>query len=85
MNGLSLGVREGAAWCILFANDIVLCNTNCNKVECKVENWEVLEDRGLKISRGKMIEYKRFWDERSIEVKFQEEIIKRVIKFKYLG
>ena len=63
MDVLAQGVKDQAPWCMLFADDIVLCSTNKEEVERKAENWrKALEDRGLKISRKKT-EYLRFCDE----------------------
>lgn len=50
MDTLAQGVKDQAPWCMLFADDIVLCSTNKEEVEQKTENWrKALEDRGLKI------------------------------------
>ncbi len=85
MDVIAQGVKDQAPWCMLFADDIVLCSTSREEVEQKTENWRrALEDRGLKISRKKT-EYLRFLEGRDEEVRLQGEIIKRVDKFKYLG
>lgn len=60
---------------MLFADDIVLCNTSKEKVERKTENWrKALEDRGLKISR-KIAEYLRFCTGGDAEVRLQGKIL----------
>ena len=85
MDVLAQGVKDQAPWCMLFADDIVLCSTSKEEVERKAENWRrALEDRGLKISRKKT-EYLRFCEEGDEEVRLQGEILKRVDSFKYLG
>lgn len=38
MDVLALGVQDDTTWCMLFVDDIVLCSTNCDGVECKAEN-----------------------------------------------
>ena len=85
MDVLAQGVKDQAPWCMLFADDIVLCSTSKAEVERKTENWrKALEDRGLKISRKKT-EYLRFCEGGDGEVRLQGEILKRVDRFKYLG
>nr|XP_027231091.1 uncharacterized protein LOC113822749 [Penaeus vannamei] len=86
MDVLSEGIREEAPWTMLFADDIVLvCNTKESLRE-KLSQWKrALEDRGLKISRTKS-EYLSFNDfEEENGVEMDDEIIKRVPAFKYLG
>ncbi len=85
MDVISRGVKDQKPWCMLFADNMVLCSTSRDEVEQKTENWRrALEDRGLKISRKKT-EYLRFLDGRDEEVRLQGEIIKIVDRFKYLG
>jgi len=86
MDVLSEGIREEAPWTMLFADDIVLvCNTK-ESLRDKLSQWKrALEDRGLKISRTKS-EYLSFNDfEEENGVEMDDEIIKRVPAFKYLG
>ena len=70
---------------MLFANDIVICSTDKEIVEEKLEQWrKVLEDRGLKISRGKT-EYLRFNQDQDTEICMEGVKLNRVGNFKYLG
>src|SRR5215469_5619673 len=69
---------------MLFADEIVFCSTNRQELEIKGENWrKALEDRGLKISRGKT-EYLAFYQQGDGTVKMAGETLNRAEAFKYL-
>ena len=54
MDVMSEGIRDQSAWCMLYADDIVLCSTDKDSLDTKVEQWRrALENRGLKINRKK--------------------------------
>ena len=85
MDVISEKVRELSPWCMMFADDVVICSTNRNSVELKLENWRhAVEARGLKISRKKMV-YLPFYAQRDYEVDMETTKIEKVEKFKYLG
>lgn len=85
MDVLGRGIKEQPPWCMLFADDIVLCSTRREEVERKLEEWRsAMEDRGLKISRKKT-EYLRCNENNDLEIRLQGETVKRVKTFKYLG
>ena len=85
MDVVSQGIRDQSPWCMLFADDIVLCSTRREVVEEKLEEWRrEIEGRGLKISRKKT-EYLRLKNSENGEVSLQGEVLKRVENFKYLG
>nr|XP_027231092.1 uncharacterized protein LOC113822750 [Penaeus vannamei] len=86
MDVLSEGIQEEAPWTMLFADDIVLVCKTKESLREKLSQWKrALEDRGLKISRTKS-EYLSFNDfEEENGVEMDDEIIKRVPAFKYLG
>ena len=77
-------------WCMLYADDIVLCGTRSEVVEKKLEEWRrAMEDRGLKINRKKTV-YLRFnvdrdLDDGNSDANIQGENLERVNTFKYLG
>ena len=61
-------IRDQSPWCMLFADDIVICSIDKDIVEEKLEQWrKELEDRGLKISRGKT-EYLKFNEDQDTEI-----------------
>ena len=60
MDALACGIKDISPWCMLYADDIVLCGTRSEVVEKKLELWKkAIEDRGLKINRNKTV-YLRF-------------------------
>ena len=87
MEVMTDGVRERAPWCMMYADDVVLCAETKEELEQKLETWKrALEDRGMKISRTKT-EYLRFGphQDEEDELSLNGEIIKKVDRFKYLG
>ena len=79
------GIKEQAPWCMLFADDILLCSTRIDHVEMKLEEWRTaMEERGLKISRRKT-EYLGFNQHQDAEIQLQGDTLKRVKTFTYLG
>ena len=88
MDVVSEEVRERAPWCMMYADDVVLCARTKEEVEQTLETWRgVMEDRGLKISRTKT-EYLRCGPEQNQgeeHLMLDEERIERSNWFKYLG
>ena len=90
MDVLARGIKDISPWCMLYADDIVLCGTRIEVVEKKLEEWRrAMEDRGLKINRKKTV-YLRFnvdrdLDDGNSDVNIQGENLERVNTFKYLG
>nr|XP_027215958.1 uncharacterized protein LOC113808684 [Penaeus vannamei] len=86
MDVLSEGIREEAPWTMLFADDIVLVRNTNESLRDKLSQWKrALEDRGLEISRTKSeyLSFNEFEEENGVEI--DDEIIKWVPAFKYLG
>ena len=90
MDVLARGIKDISPWCMLYADDIVLCGTR-SEVEKKLEEWRrSMEDRGLKINIKKTV-YLRFnvdrdLDDGNSDVNIQgENNFERVNTFKYLG
>ena len=70
------GVKEQPPWCMLFADDIVLCIARRDHVERKVDEWRIaMEERGLKISRRKT-DYLRCNGHQYAEIQLQGETVK---------
>ena len=54
MDKLTDGLRKGALWAMMFADDIVLCSEDREDVEVDLERWRcTMERRGMKVSRSK--------------------------------
>ena len=87
---LTRGLRRGVPWSMMYADDVVLCRETSGEVERLLEEWRVaLESGGMRISRTKT-EYMRCTHhdqdrEQRVEVRLDEEVIKSVDGFKYLG
>ena len=44
-------IKDLSPWCMLYADDIVLCDTRREEVENKLEEWRrAMDDSGLKIN-----------------------------------
>ena len=91
MDVLAREIKDLSPWCMLYADDIVLCGTRREKVDNKLEEWRRdMVDRWLKISRKKTV-YLRFnvhvdgnLDGNS-DISLQGQNLERVNTFKYLG
>ena len=62
MDELTGHIQDDIPWCMLFANDIVLIDETQEGVNAKLNLWrEVLESKGLRLSRSKTeyMEYKQ--------------------------
>ena len=86
MDVLAHGIKDLSPWCMLYADDIVLCGTRREVVENKLEEWRrAMEDRGLKINIKKTV-YLRFTVDGNLDgnsdIRYNLE---RVNTFKYLG
>ena len=89
MDVLARGIKDLSPWCVLYADDIVLCGTGSEVVEKKLEEWRrAMEDRGLKINRTKTV-YLGFGVDGNLDggsdVDLQGQSLERVNTFEYLG
>ncbi|KAL1454815.1 hypothetical protein WDU94_008949 [Cyamophila willieti] len=85
MDVLTGDVRKRAPWCMMFADDIVLCERSKEEMDVEVEKWKnALEKRGLKINRTKTVQLNFGMDE-GPRVQLDGEELIVVDKFKYLG
>ncbi|KAI5715312.1 hypothetical protein M8J77_013954 [Diaphorina citri] len=81
---LTKDVRREAPWCMLFADDVVLCGKKKEEMEEWLNEWRTsLEERGLKINRTKTVQMNFGKEEESINLDGNHLNI--VPKFKYLG
>ena len=77
-------IREHPSWCILFADDIVMCSTRREHVERKIEGWRrAMGERGLKFSTQKT-ELFGCNEHQYAEIHLQAATVKRVKTFTYL-
>ncbi|KAK3562736.1 hypothetical protein QTP86_006511 [Hemibagrus guttatus] len=86
MDQLSEEVRQESPWTMMFADDIVICSESREQVEENLQRWRfALERRGMKVS-GSKTEYMCVNErEGSGTVRLQDEEVKKVQEFKYLG
>ncbi|XP_068234135.1 uncharacterized protein [Palaemon carinicauda] len=85
MDVVTQGIRDQSPWCLLFADNVILCSTRREVEEEKLKEWRrEMANKGLKISRKKT-DYLRLKDWENGEVSLQGERFKRVENFKYIG
>ena len=89
MDVLAHWIKDISPWCMLYADDIVLCGTRSEVVDKKLEAWRrAMEDRGLKVNRKKTV-YLRCNVDRNLDgnsdINIQGENLEQVNTFKYLG
>lgn len=79
-------VKKEAPWCMMFADDVVICESTQEALQDNLEQWrKALEERGMRISRVKT-DYMCTKDAKnSYYINLQGEQLTRVEKFKYLG
>ena len=90
MDTITDDIDEDSPWTMLFADDLVLCDRDSERVEERLECWrEHLEDAGLKLSRTKTEYMSPQEDSRKLRLKNynQEDYaeLPAVSHFKYLG
>ena len=86
MDVLARGIKDTSPWCMLYADDIVLCGTRSEVVEKKLEEWRrAMEDRGLKKTVYLRFNVDRGLDDGNSDVNIQGDNLERVNTFKYLG
>ena len=89
MDVLAGGIKDLSPWCMLYADDIVLCGTRREEVENKLEEWRrAMKDRGLKINIKKTV-YLRLNGDGNLggnsDINLQGDNLERINTFKYLG
>ncbi|XP_046987382.1 uncharacterized protein LOC124620330 [Schistocerca americana] len=85
MDVLVKEVKKEVPWNMMFADDVVLCEQSIDRLEEMLEDWrKAPEERGMKISRTKS-EYLALKDVQMRSCKIQDDELKSVCKFKYLG
>ena len=83
-------IDEGTPWAMLFADDLVLCDTDRQMMELRLERWrECMEKNGLKVSRAKTEHLQTPGDTDPVRMKryMETEMVNlpTVQSFKYLG
>ena len=85
MDAISQEVGRGPPHAMLFADDLVLCESTREQVEEQLELWrKAIENKGLRVSRSK-IEYLPPSSCHDSTVKPGGEDINNVTTFKYIG
>ncbi|XP_047004640.1 uncharacterized protein LOC124622894 [Schistocerca americana] len=85
MDVLVEDVKKEAPWNMIFAVDVFLCEQSTDRLEENLLNWRMaLEERGMKISRTNS-EYLALKDMQTRSCKIQDDELKSVCKFNYLG
>ena len=86
MEKLTEDIRKDAPWDMLFTDDIVLSRQNHRELEDDLEIFRnILERRGVKVSRSKTKYLKAGGVDDGEELKLREENVKRAKNVKYLG
>ena len=76
MDVLARGIKDISPWCMLYADDIVLCGTRSEVVEKKLEEWRrAMEDRGLKKTVYLRFNVDRGLDDGNSDVRIRIRII----------
>ena len=89
MDVLACAIKDISLWCMLYADDIVFCDTRREEVEKKLEEWRrAMGGRGLKINRKKTV-YLKFNEDGDLDgnsdINLQGVNLARAYTFKYLG
>nr|QQJ42582.1 chitinase 6-2 [Sogatella furcifera] len=85
MDVMTEGVRGGAPWCMLFADDVVLCGESIEGIQGDLERWrKALEEKGLRINKTKTVQL-NFGHEDGHVIQLEGTALNQVEKFKYLG
>jgi len=81
MDDMIKHIQKKTPWCMLFADDVMLCDKEVEKMERELECWRrALEDKGLKLKRNKTVQLNFLNKERSIILDLEK--LSRVEKFK---
>ncbi|XP_017300038.1 uncharacterized protein LOC108252541 [Diaphorina citri] len=85
MDVLTENIRRPAPWCMMFADDVVLCGSNPEVLNRELESWRrALEEKRLKINRTKTVQL-NFGTDRGDLLHLDRQELNVVDKFKYLG
>ena len=84
---LTEAVRESPPLCVLYADEVVILANSKNSLRAKLQRWrEMLESRGLKISRSKTEYMTMDLDgDKDATIQIHTTDLKRLTSFKYLG
>jgi len=83
-------INEDSPWAMLFADDLVLCDSDRERLERKLEIWrKKIEAAGLKISQKKTEHLPAVGDPENIRMTMygsqEMESLPKYFQFKYLG
>ena len=85
MDVITRDLQRPHPWCLLYADDVVLCEETRDNLEDSINTWKNrLAQYGLRINPRKT-EYMQYFQQTADQVKLDGEAIPKCRSFRYLG